>query len=432
MHLIHTFNLSSRRALATVVLGLLVSSNALADYTWSVPTTVYDKDNASNTAGASSEFNGINNSGTIVGNFEYESLAGTISGLTSNDYYGFVGATGVTSNKGNTGIYNPVGGNSTYNYSSNQVYAQNNGVTGINNNGYLSFSLSNSIGIATGSYVGNSASSPAGGVTIADTNSYAGGDTTLTSTETIHNTNAQGLSSGNAGSYGVVVGAVDVGGGNNPNGNTVDVGFIYNNTGATLDGIANGGYGDFNYGGLSGAAAQTNNNDVTGFTGAADHGGDVYVSGYYMTSNVDQFGLIFNATTGSWVTVTDPNTGAAGRGPDVTVVTGLNNVGEAVGYYSDSNGVFHGFTYNYLTNAFINTQLDYAGAIGGNTATSTVIYGVNDSGTLVGQVQTSALYAGVGFQAVSNVSAVPVPAAFWMMLSGVLACQRLLRKPRAG
>ncbi|MDD4915401.1 MAG: hypothetical protein PHW13_10260 [Methylococcales bacterium] len=424
MHLANTFYPLPRRALAAAVLGLLVSGNALADYTWSVPTTTFDTDNASNANGSSSEFVGINNAGTIAGDFSYRSAAGVISGLASGDYYGFVGTSGVTSNSGYSGIYNPGGLSLTY--GTGTPY-QNNGVTGINNNGYLTFSLANSTGITSGSYVGNSTSSPAGGVVIADTNSYAGGDTSLTSTENISSTYAQGLSSGSAGSYGVVVGTLAILGGNSS-----QAAFIYNNTGATLAGIANGGYGDFNFDGLSGAAAQANGNDFTGFTGAADHGGDVYVSGYYQDGTADTFGLVFNATTGNWMTVTDPNAGAVGSGYDVTVVTGLNNVGEAVGYYSDSNGVFHGFTYDYLTNLFTNAQLDYAGTIGGEAVTSTVIYGVNDSGTLVGQVQTNTLYAGVGFQAVSSVSAVPVPAAFWMMLSGLVAGQGLLRKPRFG
>jgi hypothetical protein len=431
MHLANMIYPLPQRTLAAVVLGLLVSSNALADYTWSVPTTVFDTDNTSNNAGSSSQFNGISNSGTIIGNFHYQSAAGVISGLASTDYYGFVGATGVTSNPGPIGPYTPAGTNGNYYNPGGLPLAQNNGVTGINNNGYLTFALASSTGItgiAGGSYVGNSASSPAGGRLLSDTNSYAGGDTTtLTSTEYIGTTLAQGLDSGSAGSYGVVVGSVGISGGAISSNN--ESGFIYNNTGASLAGIANGGYGEFNYGGATAAVADANFIQTT-FTGAADHGGDVYVSGDY-SDGLGVYGLIFNATTGSWITVTDPNAGTNASGNNQTVITGLNNVGEAVGFYTDNNDIAHGFTYNYLTNAFINTQLDYAGTIGGNTATSTVIYGVNDSGTLVGQVQTSALYAGVGFQAVSSVSAVPVPAAFWMMLSGVLAGQGLLRKSRA-
>lgn len=423
MHLANTFYPLPRRALATAVLGLLLSGNALADYTWSTPST-YNIGNTNNSNGQLSEYAGINNSGTIIGDFSYDPSGGTISGLQAGDYYGFVGSTGVTSNKGRVGPYVPSGTDTPGAYGSGSFY-QNNGVTGINNNGYLTFSLATSTGISPGSYVGNSAASPTGGTLLADTNSYAGGDTTLaTSAERFSATYAQGLDSGSAGSYGVVVGSAAVtGGGLNT------VGFIYNNTGATLDGIANGGYGDFNYGGLSGTAALANNNGITGFTGAADNGGDVYVSGFYLVDG-NTYGLIFNASTGSWVTVTDPNTGAAGSGSDVTVVTGLNNVGEAVGYYEDSNGVFHGFTYDYLTHLFINSQLDYVGTIGGEVSTNTMIFGVNDSGTLVGQAQTYDLGGGVGFQAVSNASAVPVPAAFWMMLSGVLAGQGLLRKPR--
>jgi len=53
---------------------------------------------------------------------------------------------------------------------------------------------------------------------------------------------------------------------------------------------------------------------------------------------------------------------------------GINNMGQTVGFYADSMGVYHGFSYDGITF----TTIDFPGATG------TVAYGVNNAGSIVG------------------------------------------------
>jgi probable HAF family extracellular repeat protein len=68
------------------------------------------------------------------------------------------------------------------------------------------------------------------------------------------------------------------------------------------------------------------------------HLASITAAGLDITPTVDSAGTHgFLESGGSFYSVNDPN--AAG-----TVAFGINNVGEIVGYYNDSNGVDHGFT----------------------------------------------------------------------------------------
>jgi PEP-CTERM motif len=46
--------------------------------------------------------------------------------------------------------------------------------------------------------------------------------------------------------------------------------------------------------------------------------------------------------TGKYTFLDDPDA-AFSNGVEVTQITGINNSGEITGFYSDANGVFHGF-----------------------------------------------------------------------------------------
>ncbi len=70
-----------------------------------------------------------------------------------------------------------------------------------------------------------------------------------------------------------------------------------------------------------------------------DHGIAV---GYYGDSTTSQHGFIYDTRTGQYTFLDDPSE-AFGNGVEVTQITGITNSGEITGFYSDANGVFHGF-----------------------------------------------------------------------------------------
>ena len=442
------FHALPRRALNAAVLALLASGPAAAGYIWTIPTAgiadtqngVFDDPNIStNNINSASLFVGINNAGTIAGDFIYSADSGlpSINGLANQSSYGFIGNTLLNYNANNADnnglLYSPQG-----NYSSggvnfanpSDITAQPNSVTAINNNGYFAalYPANPQNASQTVSYISNNPANPASGLAFNDANSYASGDTnTLQINGAVTGGYALGLDSGGNGAFGIAVGFAEANFGGAKKGSAGEVGVLYNNTGATLDGIANGAYGDWNYGGISGAQAVSSRQDHTYFTSVNEHGGDVYVGGYWDPHNANGTldGLIFNVTANTWTDVQDP---LATNG---TFVTGLNSQGEAVGYYLDANNLAHGFTYNYLTSAFINASIDYAGTIPGDGGPEqgTYFLGVNDSGVIVGQTSGyNNNFGGWGFVATPATSTVPVPASFWMMLSGLFAGRTLLRK----
>jgi hypothetical protein len=64
--------------------------------------------------------------------------------------------------------------------------------------------------------------------------------------------------------------------------------------------------------------------------------------GYYGDSTTSQHGFIYNTHTGVYTFLDDPSA-AFDNGVEVTQITGITNSGEITGFYSDANGVFHGF-----------------------------------------------------------------------------------------
>ena len=73
--------------------------------------------------------------------------------------------------------------------------------------------------------------------------------------------------------------------------------------------------------------------------GINDHGIAV---GYYGDSTTSQHGFIYNTNTGKYTFLDDPSE-AFDNGVEVTQITGITNSGKITGFYSDANGVFHGF-----------------------------------------------------------------------------------------
>jgi hypothetical protein len=66
------------------------------------------------------------------------------------------------------------------------------------------------------------------------------------------------------------------------------------------------------------------------------------VAGYYGDSTTSQHGFLYDSNTGRYTFLDDPAE-AFNNGVEVTQITGINNAGDLSGFYSDSNGVFHGF-----------------------------------------------------------------------------------------
>lgn len=64
--------------------------------------------------------------------------------------------------------------------------------------------------------------------------------------------------------------------------------------------------------------------------------------GYYGDSTTSQHGFLYDLNAGKYTFLDDPAE-AFNNGVEVTQITGINEWGEISGFYSDANGVFHGF-----------------------------------------------------------------------------------------
>jgi hypothetical protein len=65
--------------------------------------------------------------------------------------------------------------------------------------------------------------------------------------------------------------------------------------------------------------------------------------GYYGDSTGSQHGFLYDTRTGQYTFLDDPSAAFSNNGVEVTQITGITNSGEITGFYSDANGVFHGF-----------------------------------------------------------------------------------------
>jgi hypothetical protein len=64
--------------------------------------------------------------------------------------------------------------------------------------------------------------------------------------------------------------------------------------------------------------------------------------GYYGDSTTSQHGFLLNLNTDTYTFLDDPAM-QFDNGVEVTQITGINNLGDIVGFYSDAAGIFHGF-----------------------------------------------------------------------------------------
>jgi probable HAF family extracellular repeat protein len=66
-------------------------------------------------------------------------------------------------------------------------------------------------------------------------------------------------------------------------------------------------------------------------------------AGYYQDSTASQHGYLYDTNTGKYTFLDDPSAAFNGSGVEVTQITGISNAGEITGFYTDANGVAHGF-----------------------------------------------------------------------------------------
>ncbi len=73
--------------------------------------------------------------------------------------------------------------------------------------------------------------------------------------------------------------------------------------------------------------------------GINDHGEAV---GYYDLTNGTQVGFLYNTSSHNYTFLSDPNA-ATINGVMITQITGIDNAGEITGFYIGSDGLSHGF-----------------------------------------------------------------------------------------
>lgn len=83
-----------------------------------------------------------------------------------------------------------------------------------------------------------------------------------------------------------------------------------------------------------------------------------------------------------------------------TELRAINNAGQIVGNYVDSNGRFHGFQFDRITNTF--TTIDVAGAA------NTLVFGINNNGQMVGTFGDSLSGVSRGFL-LNGIESTPIP-----------------------
>ena len=105
-------------------------------------------------------------------------------------------------------------------------------------------------------------------------------------------------------------------------------------------------------------------------------------------------------------------------GPTNSRLNGINDGGVAVGYSEDSSNVFHGILYDTNTNEYVNSNFQYPNA-GSAAGQGTVISGIDNKGDLVGYYY-DANSDEHGFVAIVG-AVVPEPSSLMLLTIGVAA-----------
>jgi hypothetical protein len=352
-------------------------------YAQTLQTNTYD-----DTLNYNASYNGINDSGTTVGTFQIEEPTGrtvTINStvLSNGGTYGF---------EGNT-LINPTDSNASAGFnSSNQI-------TGINNSGAIVGTLE--VGNTPESFYAASAaalnSSGALGVQQIQDSFNGSGANANENAGNLDVTHATGVNDA-----GLIVGTNSFAAGGND-------GFVYNNTGSTVDGVAAGTYNEIN-------AAGATSTQIAGVNDAGIAVGSATIGG--ITE-----GLVYNISTGTSTAFTVPGVDATNG----TFVTGINpgvsgklaGIDEITGYTVNAAGISSGFiaVFNAATDTV--SQFDTYG----NGSSNVYYSGINDSGTIVGTLLNPTSGFLNGFEAdIPSPGTLPLLAAGFMALG--LRCRR--------
>jgi hypothetical protein len=97
--------------------------------------------------------------------------------------------------------------------------------------------------------------------------------------------------------------------------------------------------------------------------------------GFWIDGNCNNLGFV--NVNGQFTSVVDPHTGTF-NGVQTNQLLGINDNGDAVGFYNDTNGNSHGYVYDINTNSFQEIKLPFGGVV------SFQVTGINDKGVICG------------------------------------------------
>lgn len=155
------------------------------------------------------------------------------------------------------------------------------------------------------------------------------------------------------------------------------------------DVISNGSSYSFTYNIYTKSLTEFNLPKTGSFLGSTDFeasnisSNGVYIVGSFLNSSGITNGFIYNTQTGIWGVVSDSNSTYG------TYLTGVNNAGNAVGYY-DSNNSQYSFVYSVQKNQFLTNGISDPNLLKPNLTnnyagqTVTQITGINDQGVMAG------------------------------------------------
>ncbi len=158
-------------------------------------------------------------------------------------------------------------------------------------------------------------------------------------------------------------------------------------------------------------------NDPSGVSSTAtDVNNSGIVSGFYTDAGGNTHGFL--DIGGTYHSYDDPN----GNGTN-TSFFGLNNKGQIVGSYVDGAGNTEGLLYNFMTNTWQNINDPNASNTAAFGVSGTILNGINDAGQVVGFYSDGANVDGF-------VASTPEPASIALISAGLLAVG-LFRKRKA-